>query len=637
MNRWKILERKKSIIWEVKNGAGYHTDDIEMSGYGVSQILKYGVDGNGLLFISHHPVFPSIRRRKNDTHGSYQTDIPKNLMPHLLINNKEPEQKPVKFIIDGTLKAVCETGKGINIEHQCYPDESAKICYEKITVINNTDKDTELDIKAEKITEAHRETGCMGICIMEIYCSETGSHIIRAGEKFDFYISIAGRLANEKKYNPNPKEALTGRYKKIERLTSTLCIDSGNAVLDTLFTFANIRSGESVFTTKAGNLHSPGGQSYYAAVWCNDEVEYAGPHFAYRGDEALIKASSNAYNLYKPFMSDEYLPIPSSIIAEGIDFWNGAGDRGDAAMYLYGASRFALTCGRREISENLWEAIKWCAEYCRRMINENGVVISDSDELENRFSSGNTNLSTSSLSCAGYRYASRLATEMGDGELGVYYKEISENLEKSIEKYFCADIHGYETYRYHEGCEKLRSWICLPLCMGFGERSEGTARALLSEYLLVSDGLLTEEGTQNVWDRSTLYALRGLFASGYGHMAEDVFIDYCNNRLLGERVPYPVEAYPEGERRHLSAESALFCNIITEGILGFEPLSMNSFSFSPSVPSNIGYINLRNIKAFGGTFDIEADTEKACVICGNKIIAQCKTGERTKAFIPAGM
>ena len=31
-------------------------------------------------------------------------------------------------------------------------------------------------------------------------------------------------------------------------------------------------------------------------------------------------------------MNDEFKPIPSSIIAEGLDFWNGAGDRGDMAM-----------------------------------------------------------------------------------------------------------------------------------------------------------------------------------------------------------------------------------------------------------------------------------------------------------------
>lgn len=44
---------------------------------------------------------------------------------------------------------------------------------------------------------------------------------------------------------------------------------------------------------------------------------------------------------------------------------------------------------------------------------------------------------------------------------------------------------------------------------------------------------------------------------------------YSQQRLLGEHVPYPIEAWPEGNQRHLSAESALYCRIVTEGILVF--------------------------------------------------------------------
>lgn len=123
-----------------------------------------------------------------------------------------------------------------------------------------------------------------------------------------------------------------------------------------MFTFAKIRAGESVFRTKYGLMHSPGGYAFYAATWCNDQVEYAGPYFAYTGDRDLIKASYNAYKMYTPFMSNSYNPIPSSVIAEGVDYWNGAGDRGDAAMYLYGASCFSLTCGDK----------KWQSLCCRR-------------------------------------------------------------------------------------------------------------------------------------------------------------------------------------------------------------------------------------------------------------------------------
>ena len=59
-------------------------------------------------------------------------------------------------------------------------------------------------------------------------------------------------------------------------------------------------------------------------------------------------------------MNDEWKPIPSSIIAEGDSYWNGAGDRGDAAMIAYGAARYALASGNKEEARQLWALIEWC-------------------------------------------------------------------------------------------------------------------------------------------------------------------------------------------------------------------------------------------------------------------------------------
>lgn len=81
-------------------------------------------------------------------------------------------------------------------------------------------------------------------------------------------------------------------------------------------------------------------------------------------------------------MNTEFNPIPSSIIAEGTDIWAGAGDRGDAAMIAYGASRFSLTYADKAVAQELWPLIEWCLEYCDRKLNHAGVVMSDTDELE---------------------------------------------------------------------------------------------------------------------------------------------------------------------------------------------------------------------------------------------------------------
>lgn len=208
-------------------------------------------------------------------------------------------------------------------------------------------------------------------------------------------------------------------------------------------------------------------------------------------------------------MNAEYRPIPSSIIAEGDDIWNGAGDRGDAAMIAYGAARYALARGERNEAEELWPLVEWCLEYCRRKLTPEGVVASDTDELEGRFPAGKANLCTSTLYYDALRSAVYLGQELGCPRetLRVYKRQTSE-LAEAIECHFGATVAGYETYRYFDGCTKLRSWICMPLIAGLQNRSEGTVRALLGKELMTENGLLTEQGSSTFWDRSTLYALR---------------------------------------------------------------------------------------------------------------------------------
>ncbi len=115
---------------------------------------------------------------------------------------------------------------------------------------------------------------------------------------------------------------------------------------------------------------------------------------------------------------------------------------------------------------------------------------------------------------------------------------------------------------------------------------------------------MTEEGSVTIWDRSTLYALRGIFAAGKTETALELLMRYSTNRLLGERVPYAVEAYPEGGRRQLSGESALYCKVITEGILCMIPTGLHSFSIKPTLPDALDHLYLKNIRAHGAVFDV---------------------------------
>ena len=390
-----------------------------------------------------------------------------------------------------------------------------------------------------------------------------------------------------------------------EVIDANLVLETPDPVLDTEFRYAKLRASESIFKTRGGYMHAPGGESYYAAIWCNDQAEYVNPFFPFLGYDIGNESATNAYRHFARFMNDEYRPIPSSVIAEGLDFWSAAGDRGDAAMVAYGAARYALALGDREVAQELWPLIEWCLEYCRRKVTPEGVVASDSDELEGRFPSGEANLCTSTLYYDALRSAVFLGRDLGiaASQTRRYARE-ADALARAIGRYFGAEMCGYETYRYYDGNTKLRSWICMPLIVGLYDRAEGTVAALLGPELRTEDGLLTEQGSTTFWDRATLYALRGVFQAGYTEEALQWLQHYSARRLLGDHVPYPIEAWPEGSQRHLSAESGLYCRIVTEGLFGIRPTGFRSFDLTPRLPAAWPEMSLRRIRAFGSTFDL---------------------------------
>jgi hypothetical protein len=376
-----------------------------------------------------------------------------------------------------------------------------------------------------------------------------------------------------------------------------------------MFAFARLRAAESIFDTKGGLMHGPGGGDYYAAIWANDQAEYMGPFFPFLGYAAGNESARNCYRLFARYINPSFTPIPSSIVAEGADIWNGAGDRGDQAMIAYGASRFALAYGDTTEARRLWPLITWCLEYLQRQKTADGLIPSQSDELEGRFPAGKINLSTNTLAYGALISAAHLAralaaTTTNYTRQAANFEQQAQALRYSIEKYFGASVQGYNTYRYYEGNTTLRSWICLPLVMGIFDRKSATVRALLSDQLWSPDGILTESGSKTFWDRSTLYAFRGLFYAGITDTTLSYFNYYSAMRLLGEHVPYAVEAWPEGDQRHLSAESGLYCRAVTEGLFGIQPIGFNAFTLSPHLPRGWNEMSLDHIRAFNHDFDI---------------------------------
>ncbi len=606
--RW-ILSENGGIEWDVKNKDS-HIDNIEMSGFYISAIVHYGVEA-GKLKQNVHLVFPMLRTIPNDTHASLLYLFDNDDIPQISIDGVKVEEFPAAFRIKGKLCYESKTANGVKIRHKLFPSTDRPVFIDKTEVINTTSKPVTVTIPEFVISDTtDADKGVYGSYIIKVAYNKNGSFTLKPDESLDFAIICSGRKLCEEDNYISPDYELKKRETFVNRTFSDLVFESPDKVLNRTFAFAKLRAVESIYRTKGGLMHGPGGGRYYAAIWANDQAEYANPFFPFLGNLAGNESAINSFRHFSRYMNDDFKPIPSSIIAEGTDFWNGAGDRGDMAMIAYGASRFALAYGDVKTARQLWPLIEWSLEYSRRKINSEGVVASDCDELEFRFPAGDANLNTSSLYYDALISASLLGKELGiDKKQSDEYVKESKAIRKAIEDYFGATMDGFETYRYYKGNDLLRAWICTPLTVGIFDRSEGTVDALFSDKLWTKDGLASEEGSTTFWDRATLYALRGVFAAGKTKRAMDYFRYYSSRRLLGEHVPYAVEAYPEGNQRHLSAESALYCRVVTEGVFGIRPEGFNTFSMSPKLPDEWNTMALRRIKAFGRSFDIEVKRE----------------------------
>lgn len=622
---WTINPETNAIEMILSDQTIPYSDHIEMSGEMVSFVTRWNIDEMKNFSQERSLVFPMLRTIPNNTHASLMYRMQTDIVSLLGVNGLAPVQLGVKKVsINGALQVVSQYGIGVvntgaarkrapspvvEITYTGFPSTTLPMMCETYEVKNIASRPLTVAVP-EFVQKAKTDPakGVDGAYIIQAEIYGNGTYIIEPGKSITFGAAFqAYREKNEKAITPDVKAEYARRMAYVKNsIDGSLVLETPEKVIDTEFRFAKIRASESIYRTKGGLMHGPGGESYYAAIWANDQSEYVNPLFPFMGYQIGNESSLNCYKHFARFMNDQYKLLPSSIIAEGLDTWGGAGDRGDAAMNAHGATRYVLARGSVEEAKELWPFIKWCLEYTRRQLNDAGVPKSDRDELEGRFPAGEANLCTATLYYDGLVSAAYLAPLVGEPKsVANTYRKQAEELYKAINKYFSANVSGFETYRYYDGNTVLRSWICMPLCFGFKERAEGTLAALYSPKLLTVDGLLTAEGDVTFWDRSTLYALRGAYVAGAADQATKQLLDYSNRRLLGTHVPYPIEAWPEGSQRHLSAESGLYCRIITEGLFGIRPTGFNSFNLTIQLPTAWNEMALRHVKAFGGDFDIE--------------------------------
>lgn len=607
---WKIDSVGNSITWHIKKGEVHH-DHIEMAGKQVAAVLRYGVNKDGSFELNKSMIWPMLRILPNNTHGSLMRRYDWNPLDASTVNGRSIREQVKTITLNGTMEVVSEINLGkdnsLSLKRIYFPSVDLPSLIEIYEFTNTGEKNVTLELAREhNQINTNKETGVDGS--YQIHMNALGDNItLSPGQTYLYTASITGcKTSDNGPAVYSPKEELEKRKAVVTEWMENLVLETPNPVINEMFAFSKIRACESIYETKSGPMHGPGGESYYAAIWANDQAEYINPYFPFVGYEYGNASAFNSFRHFARYMNDEWQPIPSSIVAEGDSYWNGAGDRGDAAMIAYGAARYALAKGDKEEARKLWPLIEWCLEFSHRKLNEGGVVASDADELEHRFPAGKANLCTSSLYYDALLSAAYLADDLNKGTaVAKKYRKQASDLEKAIDSYFAATVEGFDTYAYYKGNDILRAWICIPLTVGINKRAAGTIDALFSPRLWTENGLLTQAGSQTFWDRSTLYALRGAFMAGEIEKAMKFMNHYSTTRLLGNHVPYAVEAWPEGGQRHLSAESGLYGRIITEGIFGIRPTGLRSFTLTPQLPQDWDHMSLRKIRAFDSEFDIE--------------------------------
>lgn len=621
-DRWTIQDNG-AIRWNINDNIP-HDDHLEMSGQQLSVVLRYGVDAQKRFHLNRSLVFPMLRMHPNKTQNNLKQRFDVNIPALVTVDDQTLMNEEVRDVtFNGIMRVESsfsyvyrrkELKDAVQLTRVLYPSTNAARYCEEYTFKNSSPNQITLRVPEWNVTyTTPEEAGVYGAYCIEAALSKSGVFVLKPGETLEFYAIFSGKKLADAPSGRNGAglshinilSERAAREALISQWWGNLVLETPDPVLNRMFAFAKLRGAESIYRTKGGLMHGPGGEAYYAAVWANDQAEYINPFFPFLGYEIGNESALNSFRHFARYMNPEYKPIPSSIISEGVSFWHGAKDRGDGAMIAYGAARYALARGDKAEARELWPLIEWCLEYCNRKLTPAGVVASNSDELENRFPAGDANLCTSTLYYDALRSAVMLGRELGVSAKQLNtYRDQADALEKAIEKHFGYEIEGFHSYRYYEGNDILRSWICMPLVMGIYTRAQGTIDALFSPRLWTDDGLLTQAGTETFWDRSTLYALRGTIAAGEVEKGMSFLKKYSHRRLLGDHVPYAIEAWPEGDQRHLSAESGLYCRIYTEGLFGIRPTGLRSFEMTPRLPQGWEYMNLNRVRAFNSEFDI---------------------------------
>lgn len=389
VKRTRVLCDNNEVIWYISKDGKNVSDHIEMSGFYASAIISYGSDEKGRLRLMKHLVNPTLRIQPNLTNSSFSHNFNGSSCT-IKTNGKRLVEYPQKVTIKGNLKITSQAGFDTEITREFLPAVNQRALIEIITIKNNSASLQSYEVSAKKYSKVKRAFWCVGDSITaesSVVFDDKFKESSNSSRKYSLkpnacavFYCVYHAFQNKKPAPFSLKEEINCRRKFIDEMFNTLTVETPFPELNAQFSHCILRGCESIFKTKNGLMHAPGGGNYYATLWTNDQCEYANPFFPYLGYQPAIEQSVNCYSLYENYMDKSDIPmkqkkpIVTSIISEGISYWNGAGDRGDSEMYAYGLSRFLLEMSDVKLIERFWESLVWCIDFVLSRKNEIGFT-----------------------------------------------------------------------------------------------------------------------------------------------------------------------------------------------------------------------------------------------------------------------
>lgn len=317
-SRWQI-NPDNSIQWNIDTHIP-HEDHIEMSGKTVSTVLRYGINSQGAFMINKSLIWPLLRTIPNNTNASLMRRYDWNPLDGVTVNGRslQRNEKVESIALKGKLVVKSKVNQGYygqwKIIREYMPSTNLPALIELYQIINIGKKHLAVEIPQDGfIAETDSTRGVDGAYIIEGKLYHSGCFTLQPGDTLCFSAAISAHGSSESSIIIDAQAEKEKREAIVSAWMSNLVLETPDSIINNMFAFSKVRACESIYETQGGPMHSPGGESYYAAIWANDQAEYINPYFPYTGYKYGNASALNSYQHFARFINDKWEPIPSSI------------------------------------------------------------------------------------------------------------------------------------------------------------------------------------------------------------------------------------------------------------------------------------------------------------------------------------